>query len=75
MSDMYLYGFDDTFINEFQAKVDGLTLQESKRLIDTYFPKDNLQFVIIGNAAKIAPIAKQYGTVKQVDIKDVGFGG
>ncbi|MEZ9819343.1 M16 family metallopeptidase [Shewanella sp. 10N.286.45.A1] len=75
MSDMYLYGFDDAFINEFQAKVDGLTLQESKRLIDTYFPKDNLQFVIIGNAAKIAPIAKQYGSVKQVDIKDVGFGG
>ncbi|QQX80626.1 insulinase family protein [Shewanella sp. KX20019] len=75
MSDMYLYGFDDAFINEFQAKVDGLTLQESKRLIDTYFPKDNLQFVIIGNAAKIAPIAQQYGTVKQVDIKDVGFGG
>ncbi|MGS0690620.1 M16 family metallopeptidase [Shewanella sp. 30m-9] len=75
MTDMYLYGFDDTFINEFQAKVDGLTLEESKRLIDTYFPKKNLQFVIIGNAAKIAPIAKEYGKVKQVDMTQVGFGG
>ncbi|WOT06922.1 M16 family metallopeptidase [Shewanella youngdeokensis] len=74
MSDMYLFGFDDAFINEFQTKVDGLTLQESQRLIDTYFPKDNLQFVIIGNAAQVAPIAKQYGTVTQVDIKAVGFG-
>lgn len=75
MTDMYLYGFDDAFINEFQAKVDGLTLEESKRLIDTYFPKENLQFVIIGNAAKIAPIAKEYGKVKKVDITEVGFGG
>lgn len=75
MSDMYLYGFDDAFINEFQAKVDGLTLEESKRLIDTYFPQKNLQFVIIGNAAKIAPIAKEHGKVKQVNMTDVGFGG
>ena len=75
MSDMYLYGFDDAFINEFQAKVDGLTLEESKRLIDTYFPKKNLQFVIIGNAAKIAPIAQEHGKVKQVNMTDVGFGG
>ncbi|MDR8525560.1 MULTISPECIES: M16 family metallopeptidase [Shewanella] len=75
MSDMYLYGFDDAFINEFQAKVDGLTLAESKRLIDTYFPQKNLQFVIIGNAAKIAPIAKEHGKVKQVNMTDVGFGG
>ncbi|GIU20727.1 MULTISPECIES: pitrilysin family protein [unclassified Shewanella] len=75
MTDMYLYGFDDAFINEFQAKVDGLTLAESKRLIDTYFPKENLQFVIIGNAAKIAPIAKEHGKVKQVNMTDVGFGG
>lgn len=74
MSDMYLYGFDDAFINEFQAKVDGLTLAESKRLIDTYFPQKNLQFVIIGNAAKIAPIAKEHGKVKQVNMTDVGFG-
>ncbi|MDB2386654.1 insulinase family protein [Shewanella sp.] len=75
MSDMYLYGFDDKFINEFQTKVDSLTLQETQRLINTYFPKDNLQFVLIGNAEKIAPIAQHYGTVKQVNIKDIGFGG
>jgi hypothetical protein len=31
--------------------------------------------VLIGNAAKIAPIAAKYGQVKQLDIKAVGFGG
>jgi DNA-directed RNA polymerase len=30
--------------------------------------------VLIGNASKIADIAKQYGEVTQVDIKDSGFG-
>mgnify|MGYP000923653755 FL=1 len=74
MSDMYLYGFDDNFINQFQAKVDGLTLEETQRLVKQYFPQQHLQYVLIGNASKIADIAKQYGEVTQVDIKDSGFG-
>ncbi|MBM7071703.1 insulinase family protein [Shewanella sp. 202IG2-18] len=73
LGDMYLYGFDDSYINDFQAKVDGLTLDETKRLVKQYFPKQNLQYVLIGNAGKVAPIAKQYGEVTQVDIKSVGF--
>ena len=73
LGEMYLYGFDDSYINDFEAKVDGLTLDETKRLVDQYFPKQNLQYVLIGNAEKVAPIAKQYGEVTQVDIKAVGF--
>ena len=73
LGEMYLNGFDDSYINEFQAKVDGLTLDETKRLVSQYFPKDNLQYVLIGNAEIVAPIAKQYGDVTQVDIKSVGF--
>lgn len=75
LSDMYLYGFDDAFINDFQSKVDGLTLTEAQRLVSTYFPQDNLQFVLIGNADKIAPIAAEYGDVTRIGIKAVGFGG
>ncbi|MGI2135892.1 M16 family metallopeptidase [Shewanella baltica] len=74
LSGMYLYGFDDKFINEFQAKVDGLTLEETQRFVKTYFPQKDLQFVLIGNAAKIAPIAAKYGKVQTVDIKATGFG-
>lgn len=74
LADMYLYGFDDQFINNFQAQVDGLTIAESQRLVADYFPQQNLQYVLIGNAAKIADVAKQYGEVQQVEIKDVGFG-
>ncbi|QSX33885.1 insulinase family protein [Shewanella avicenniae] len=75
LGDMYLYGFDASYINDFQKRVDGLTVAETQRLIAQYFPKDKLQFVLIGNAAHIAPIAAKYGDVTQVDIKDVGFDG
>ncbi|MGI1945010.1 M16 family metallopeptidase [Shewanella glacialipiscicola] len=74
LSGMYLYGFDDKFINEFQAKVDGLSLEETQRLVKAYFPQKNLQFVLIGNAAKVAPIAAKYGKVQTVDINATGFG-
>jgi predicted Zn-dependent peptidase len=73
LTDMYLYGFNDDFINQFQAKVDGLTLKETQRLVREHFPQSNLQFVMIGNAQKIAPIAAKYGEVTQVDIKAMGF--
>lgn len=75
LGDMYLYGFDQDFINSFQSKVDQLTVAESKRLINSYFPKDQLQFVLIGKAEAIQDIAKTYGDVKQVDIQAAGFGG
>lgn len=74
LGDMYLYGFNQDFINSFQSKVDQLTVAESKRLINSYFPKDQLQFVLIGKAEAIKDIAKSYGEVKQVDIQAVGFG-
>jgi zinc protease len=73
LSDMYLYGFDDAFINNFEANVDGLTLETSKRLVKSYFPQQNLQLVIIGNATDIADIAAAYGEVTKIDIKAVGF--
>ncbi|MGZ9899722.1 M16 family metallopeptidase [Shewanella gaetbuli] len=74
MSNMHLYGFGNDYINQFQAKVDSLTLAETQRLIKQYFPQQNLQYVLIGNAEKIADVAKQYGEVTKIDIKESGFG-
>jgi hypothetical protein len=42
-------------------------------LINKYFPKENLQFVIIGNAAVINKKVEKYGDVKVVDILDVNL--
>lgn len=74
LADMYLYGFTEDYINSFQSKVDNLTVEESKRLISKYFPKDKLQFVLIGKAEAIAPLAASYGKVTQLDIQAPGYG-
>jgi len=68
--EMYWYDFDETFINDFEKNVDGLTLEKANKIIATYFPKDELQFVLIGKASEIRIIAAKYGPVKEVDIKD-----
>ncbi|WP_025821843.1 M16 family metallopeptidase [Shewanella marina] len=73
LKDMYIYGLDEEVINSFDEQVDKLTVADTKRLVTQYFPQQNLQFVLIGNAAEIMPIAKQYGEVKVVNINDIGF--
>ena len=73
MADMYLFDFGPEFINEFEAKVNGLTLAETERLIDSYFPRDNLQYVLIGRADAIQDIAAKYGEVRRVDMQAPDF--
>ena len=70
MTEMFWYDFDESFINDFEKNVDGLTLEKSKDIVSRYFPKDKLQFVLIGKASDIKTIADKYGPVEQVDIKD-----
>ncbi|SHI21381.1 M16 family metallopeptidase [Ferrimonas marina] len=73
LSQMHLYGLGPEQINAFQAEVDGLTLDKAQALIERHFPKDNLQFVMVGKAEAIRPIAERYGQVEQVEITDSGF--
>lgn len=68
--EMFWYNFDETFINDFEKNVDGLTLKKANQIIATYFPKDNFQIVLIGKAEEIEKIALKYGPVDQIDIKD-----
>tara|TARA_R110000868_G_scaffold306734_3_gene568135 strand:- start:66270 stop:67676 length:1407 start_codon:yes stop_codon:yes gene_type:complete len=70
---MYIYEFDESFINTFQKNVDQLDVAKAKMLIEKYFPKENLQFVLIGKAEAIKDIAAKYGTVSNKEILDEGF--
>ncbi len=70
---MFIYGFNEDYINNFQKNVDNLTLADTQRLIASYFPQQNLKFVLIGQAKTIAPVAAKYGKVTQVDIQANGF--
>lgn len=70
LTQMFWYKFDESFINNFQKNVDGLTLEKAKSIISTYFPEDKLQFVLVGKSADIKKIAEKYGPVTEVQIKE-----
>jgi predicted Zn-dependent peptidase len=70
MTQMFWYNFDESFINNFEKNVDGLTVEKAKEIIAKYFPKDKLQFVLVGRSADIKKIAEKYGTVIETQIKE-----
>jgi predicted Zn-dependent peptidase len=70
LSQMFVYNFDESFINNFEKTVDELNLEKANNIIANYFPKDNLQFVLVGKASEIKSIAEKYGKVTKVEIKD-----
>jgi len=73
LAHMQFYGYDESFINDFEAKVDGLTVADTKRLIDTYFPHENMQMVVVGEGDAIREELARYGAVSEVDIQQNGF--
>jgi len=70
LTEMYWYNFNESFINNFQKNVDGLTVEKARQIIDQYFPKDKLQFVLVGKASDIKKIAEKYGKVTEVQITE-----
>lgn len=72
LTQMFWYGFDESFINNFQKTVDSLTVEKAKSIVTKYFPKNNLQFVMVGKAEDIRKVASKYGKVTEVQIKDDG---
>ena len=70
---MFIYGFDETFINNFQNNVENMTTQKAGEIIAKYFPKEHLQFVLIGKASEIRDQVSKYGQLIEKEIKDVGF--
>jgi predicted Zn-dependent peptidase len=73
LTQKYVYGLDDSYINNFEKAVDGMTVESANEIIKKYFPKDNLQFVLIGKADDIREIAKKYGKVIEKNISEDGF--
>jgi zinc protease len=70
LTQMFWYKFDESFINNFQKNVDGLTVAKAKEIIEKYFPKNNLQFIMVGKSADIKKIAEKYGQVTEVQITE-----
>jgi zinc protease len=73
LTSMFFYHFDESFINNFQENVDKVTTTKAKEIISRYFPKNNLQFVLIGKSSEINDKVKKYGNITEKEIKTDGF--
>jgi len=68
LANMWSLNLDDSFINNFQKNVDSLDVAKANQIAKSTFPKENLQFVLIGKAKDIKEKAKSYGEIKEMDI-------
>lgn len=73
LTNMYWYGFDESFINTFQQKVGQLDVARANAIAKQYFPSQNLQFVLIGKSDDLRELAKKWGTVTEKEINADGF--
>ncbi len=68
------YGLDDSEVNELEARVDGVTPEMARQVIEKHFPLENLVFVLIGKASEIRAAAQKYaGQMDARPIADPGF--
>lgn len=68
------YGLGDDEVNQLEARIDAVTLEVARKVIDKHFPEDNLVFVLIGKASEIRPAVKKYADkMDERSIDDAGF--
>jgi zinc protease len=68
------YGLDDSEVNLLEARIDAVTLETAKQVIQKHYPLDNLVFTLIGNASAIGPAVKKYAEkMDQRKITEPGF--
>ncbi|MFP5262535.1 MAG: M16 family metallopeptidase [Blastocatellia bacterium] len=60
IAQLEFYGLNESDINNYYAKIDSMTMADARRVIEQYFPLDNLVFVLIGKADEIQAAAKKY---------------
>ncbi|MFI5237140.1 MAG: M16 family metallopeptidase [Ignavibacteriales bacterium] len=70
LTQKYIYGLDDSLINSFETVVNELTIGKTSELIEKYFPKEKLQFVLIGKADEIRDKVAKYGKVTEKNIEE-----
>jgi len=70
---MFIYDFDASYVNDFQKNVENVSVEKAKMVIAKHFPKENLQFVLIGKAAALRGQVIKYGELSEKDIESDGF--
>ncbi len=68
------YGLGDDEVNQLEARIDAVTPEIAKQVIEKHFPLDNLVFVLIGKSSAIGPSVKKYADkIDERPISEPGF--
>ncbi len=68
------YGLGDDDINQLEARVDAVTPDMAKQVIQKHFPAENLVFVLIGKASAIGKAVEKYAEKRDARaISEPGF--
>lgn len=68
------FGLDDDEVNQLYPRIDKVTVQDARRIIERYFPSEDFVFTVIGNAGAIRDkLAKYASTIETKSISDAGF--
>jgi zinc protease len=73
IADNEFYGLDDSEVNQLEARIDAVTLETARQVIQKHFPEENLVFVLIGKAAAIGPAVKKYA--EKQDTREISAPG
>jgi zinc protease len=74
IAQLEFYNLDASDIDLYSAKIDALTLNDTRRIIEQYLPLDNLFFVLIGKASEIQNVARKYAAaIETKSITEPGF--
>jgi zinc protease len=74
IAELEFYGLGPDYYNTYFERVDAVTLDDARRLIERYYPVENLSIVLIGQAAIVDPVAaKLSAQVRKKSITDPGF--
>jgi zinc protease len=75
LSDIELFGLNRGEVDDMFSRIDAVTVERANAVAKKWYRPENLTFVVLGNASKIREAVKKYApTMKEVSVKDPGFG-
>jgi len=75
LCELELYGLDRGEIDQLFERIDSVTVEQANAVIKRHYRSDKLQFVILGDAARIRETVSGYAGEPQVlSVAEPGFG-
>jgi zinc protease len=73
-AELEFYKLGADYLRNYYAKVADMTLEDVKRVVPKYFPREHLVFTLVGKAEVVAPMLNKYGDkVETKRVTDPGF--